>query len=133
MEKIKAINNDADLDAAMSRIDELFRKYPDILEAGPGSAAYDELSAISDLVIAYEDIHYPIEPLTLAQAIEIGMEDAGMTPDDLTPCLGSREAVAEVLAGRREVTPEMAQALYESLNIDVRGLLGQPTSPTLNS
>ena len=52
-----------------------------------------------------------------------------MHPQDLIPCIGSRDAVAEVLAGQREVTPEMAQALYERLDIDVRDLLGQPTIP----
>ena len=129
MTKITAINNDDDLNAAIARIDELFREFPNILDNEPGNPQYDELNFISDLVIAYEDIHYPIPDMSPGMAIKGRMENLEMHPQDLIPCIGSRDAVAEVLAGQREVTPEMAQALYERLNIDVRDLLGQPTTP----
>ena len=128
MVKIKEINNDADLAAAVARIDELFKAYPNILEAGLGNPEYDELNALSDLVIDYEDEHYPIEPPTPAGAIEFWMDQSNLSADDLLPCIGSREMVDEVLAGQREVTPEMAEALYEKLNIDVRDLLGKTLS-----
>ena len=129
MTKITAINNDDDLNAAIARIDELFREFPNILDNEPGNPQYDELNLISDLVIAYEDIHYSIPDMSPGMAIKGRMENLEMHPQDLIPCIGSRDAVAEVLAGQREVTPEMAQALYERLNIDVRDLLGQPTIP----
>ena len=129
MAKISEINNDEELAAAMARVDELFKEYPEILEAGPGNPEYDELNALTDLVIAYEDIHYPIPDPPANSVIEFWMDHRSLTPDDLIPCIGSREEVAEVLAGQREITPEMAQALYKRLDIDVRDLLGQPTTP----
>ena len=132
MARITEINNDADLAAAMARVDELFKAYPNILEEGTTNPKYDELNALSDLVIAYEDIHYPIPDMSPGMAVLGRMENLGMNPDDLVPCIGSREAVDEVLAGQREVTLEMAQALYERLDIDVRDLLGQPAPPTGN-
>ena len=132
MARITEINNDADLATAMARVDELFKAFPDILEAGPGNPEYEELNALSDLVIAYEDIHYPIPDMPPGMAILGRIENLEMTPDDLIPCIGSREMVHEVLSGQQEVTVEMAQALYENLNIDVRHLLGQPTAPAAN-
>ena len=130
MGKITEIKNDADLAAAVAQIDELLSSYPDILSAGPGNPEYDELDALSDLVVAYEDIHCPIPDMLPGKAIKGRMENLEIHADDLVPCIGSQEKVAEVLDGRREVTPEMAQALYERLNIDVRDLLGQSTTPT---
>ena len=127
------ISNDSEMDAAMARVEELFRTYPHILDAGPGNPQYDELRRLTDLVLEYDDEHYPIPDPPPHGAIEFWMDQLNLTVDDLVPCIGSQEAVAEVLAGRREVTPEMAQALYESLNIDVRDLLGQPASPAPNS
>ena len=132
MAKIMVIDNDADLDAAKARIDELFKAHPNILEAGPGNPEYDELNAIADLVIAYEDIHYPIPDPTPAGAIEFWLDHWNLTPDALVPCLGSRELAEEVLAGQREVTSEMAKALFEGLNIDVRDLANKTTTPSAN-
>ena len=128
MAKITAINNDADLNAAIARVDELFKTHPNILEAGPGNPEYDELNTLSDLVIAYEDIHYPIPDPPPRGVIEFWMDQRNLAVEDLVPCIGSREAADEVLAGQREVTPEMAQALYEHLDIDVRDLVGQDSA-----
>lgn len=128
MAKITAINNDADLKAAIARVDELFRTYPSILDSEPGNPEYDELNALSDLVIAYEDIHYPIPDPPPRGAIEFWMDQRNLTVDDLIPSLGSREAVEALLAGQQEVTPEMAQALYKYLDIDVRDLVPQDSA-----
>ena len=123
MAKIPAINNDDDLAAAGARVDELFKANPDILTAGADNPEYSELNAIADLVFAYEDIHCPMEEPTPAARVQGSMDALGLTEEDLIPILGRREVVAEVLAGRREVTPAMAAALYELLGIEVRDLL----------
>lgn len=129
MGRITEINNDTDLASAMARVDELLKAYPDILEAGPGNTDYDELNELSDLVIAYEDVHCPFPDVSPGMAVLGRVENLEMSPDDLIPCIGSREMVDEVLAGQRAVTPEMAQSLYEQLGIDVRDLVGQPITP----
>ncbi len=123
MAKITAVNNDADLDAAVARVDELFKANPDILDAGPGNPEYEELNAIADLVFAYEDIHCPIPEPSPAGRIQGRMDALGLFEDDLIPFLGSRETVAAVLEERQEVTPDMAAALSKLLGIEVRDLL----------
>lgn len=123
MAQIPAINNDDDLAAAVARVDELFKANPDILTAGADHPEYIELNAIADLVLAYEDLHYPIPDPPPGAFIEYELERLALPPEALIPAIDSREVVAEALAGRQEVTPEMAAALYELLGIEVRDLL----------
>ena len=117
MTRINAINDDADLDAALERIGELLR-YPE------GSPESDELDELSELVIAYEAIHYPIPAPAPVGAIKCRMEDLSLGKDDLIPLMGSREAVDQVLTGERAITPAMAQELHQLLGIDLELLLG---------
>ena len=118
MNRIKTINDDTDLDAALERIGELLR-YPE------GSAESEELDELSELVIAYEAIHYPIPAPTSVEAIKCRMEDYSLSRDDLIPIMGSREAVEKVLAGEMSITLEMAQGLHRLLGIDLELLLGE--------
>lgn len=122
MADIQPIMNDQDFQRAFVRLGEIF-------DAEPGTPEGDERAALADLVVAYDDEHYPITDPQPRGVIEFWMDQRNLTLDDLIPCIGSPEVVTEVLAGEREVTPEMAQALYERLNIDVRDLLGEPTTP----
>lgn len=116
MTRIKAINNDADLDAALERIGELLRCPED-------SPEEEELLFLSDLVEAYEAIHYPIPDPTPAGVVQGRLDALGLTEDDLVPCLGSREMVDAVLAGRHDITPAMAQELHRLLGIELELLL----------
>ena len=125
MATIKSIQSEQEYRAALARIWEIFH-------AEPGTPEGDELDSLADLVEVYEDIHYPIPDMPPGMAILGRIENLEMSPDHLIPCIGSREMVDEVLAGQREVTVEMAKALYEKLHIDVRHLLGQPTAPAAN-
>lgn len=121
----RSIQTEEEFDRAVARLWELF-------DAEPGTPEWEEKTELADMVEAYDDEHYPIEPLTLARTIVVRLEDAGLTPDALIPCIGSRELVNEVLAGQREVTPQVAEALYQKLNIDVRDLLPQHSTPPAN-
>ena len=103
---------------AVARIDQIFH-------AEPGTPEGDELVALWDLAEAYEAVHYPMKDPTPVAAIEFRMDQANLTLDDLAPCLGSRELAAAVLAGQQEITPAMAQALYDRLDIDILDLLPQ--------
>jgi len=58
---------------ALERIDTL-------MDAASGSPEQDELLALSILVEAYEDEHYPISPPNLIEAIKYRMEKAGLLP-----------------------------------------------------
>ena len=119
MPEVKPIHTDADLDAALGRIGEL-------LKSEPGSPEYDELSAVSDMVEAYEDNHHPIGLPSIIGVIEYHMDQHGLTVDDLIPLIGSSQKVAEVLSGRRDITMPMARALHQHWGISAEVLLQKP-------
>lgn len=118
MPQITAINNDDDLDAALARVGPLLR-------AAEGTPESAELDSLSKLIQEYEAIHYPMGEPTPAGRVQGRMDALGLTEEDLVPVLGNREMVDAVLASQQEVTPAMADALYELLAIDVRDLLPQ--------
>ena len=119
MSSIKPIRTDEDLDAALARMEEIF-------DAEPGSAEDDELGVLLGLVEYYEGKHYPIEFPDPISSIEIRMEQQGLTPDDLIPCIGSPAEVKAVLSRRRDITMPMARALYRRLGIPADALLQEP-------
>ena len=120
MPSIKVINNDADLDAALERIGELLR----CPEDSPEEA---ELLALSDLVEAYEAIHYPIPEPTPAGVVQGRMDALGLFEDDLARHPGSTEVASGILAGEITISPELAESLHEFLGIPVEDLLPEAT------
>ena len=54
------------------------------------------------------------------------MEQAGLSPRDLLPFIGSRAKVSAVLSGKRAITTPMARALHEHLGIPADVLLRRP-------
>lgn len=119
MSTIKPIRTDADHEAALERIGEL-------MDAKPGTPRGDELDVLVDLVEHYEEKHVPMGTPSAVAAIEFRMEQAGLTPRDLAPFIGSRAKVSEVLSGKRPLTMRMARALHEHLGIPAAVLLQQP-------
>lgn len=120
MADAKKIRTDAELDAALARIG-------DLLKANLGDAEYDELNVLSDLVEAYEDKHYPIALPSVIAAIEFHMDQHGLNPDDLTPLIGSKQKVLEVLSGKQDITMPMARALHKHWRISAEVLLQEPS------
>lgn len=121
MVAVHPIRTEEDYEAALARVDDIF-------EAQPGTSEGDELDVLTDLIIVYEDKHYPIGPPSLLEAIEFCMEQRGLTRDDLVPLIGSRQKVAEVLSGRRDITMPMARALHKQLGIPAESLLQGPSA-----
>ncbi|HEV2983165.1 MAG TPA: hypothetical protein VGX46_02200 [Vicinamibacterales bacterium] len=118
MSKIKAIRNDADYDAALVRIDAL-------MNAEPGTPEGEELDVLTDLVEHYEEKHVPMGFPSAIAAIEFRLEQAGLSPRELIPFIGSRAKVSEVLSGKRQLTMPMARALHEHFGIPADVLLQQ--------
>ena len=129
MVAVKPIRTEADYDAAVARIGEL-------MDAAPGTPEGEELDLLGDLVILYESRHVKKELPTPTAAIEFRMEQAGLTPRDLAPFIGSRAKVSEVLSGKRDITMSMARALHKHLGISADVLLqkqGATVDPTFDS
>ena len=120
MTKIKAINNESDVDAALERIGELLRCPED-------SPEEEELLFLSDLVEAYEAIHYPIPDPSPAGYVQGRLDALGLSEDDLATHLGSSEIASGILSGKRDITAELAESLHQYLGIPVADLLPQST------
>ena len=108
---------------ALERIEELL---PLVLEDTPANDKNAvELSLMSDLVIGYEKEHYPIEKPTVAELIELSLEEKGMTQKQLASEIGvSPSRVNDYVSGRSEPTLKIASLLCRVLNIAPAAMLG---------
>ena len=122
MVQFTQILTEEDYNRALTRMDEIF-------QANIGTPEGDERDTLFNLIEEYENEHYPIDPPGVIGAIEFYMDQHGLTEDDLIPLIGSRQKVIEVLAGKRNITVSMAQALHKRLGISTETLLQEtPTS-----
>ena len=71
---------------ALSRIEELLPLVDDSTPANDKNAV--ELTLLSDVVIAYEKEHYPIGKPTVAELIELSLEEKGLTQKQLANEIG---------------------------------------------
>ena len=126
MTDIKPIRSERDYEAALVRIAEL-------MDAETDSPEGDELDVLVDLVELYESKYVPMGLPSPIGAIEFRMEQAALCPADLTPFIGSRAKVSEVLSGKRSITTAMARDLDEHLGIPADVLLQQPDFDPANS
>ncbi|HXV59310.1 MAG TPA: ImmA/IrrE family metallo-endopeptidase [Vicinamibacteria bacterium] len=121
MGRIKAIRSEADYNTALARIETL-------MDAEPGTPEGEELDVLADLVEHYEEKHVPMGFPSPVAAIEFRLEQAGLTPRDLIPFLGSRAKVSEVLSRKRSLTMPMARSLHKHLGIPAEVLLQPPSA-----
>ena len=88
---------------ALARIEELLPLVDDSTPANNKNAV--ELSIMSEIVIAYEKDHFPIEKPTIAQLIELALEEANMSQKQLANEIGvSPSRINDYLSGRAEPT-----------------------------
>ena len=120
--ELKAIRTKQDYDEALARVDELMCALPDSAEAR-------ELDLLADLVVSYEEQHVPMGYPSPVEAIEFCMDQRGLKPRDLVPCIGSRSKVSEVPSGKRQITMPLARAHCQNLDIPAAALLGRPSDP----
>lgn len=118
---IKPIRTNIDYTAAMARISELTKGDPDSLS----NSQFDELEILTTLADAYENIHHKIEAPDPVEAIKFRMEQQGLQDEDLTPILGQRSRVSEVLNKKRRLSLTMIRKLNEQLNIPFESLLSE--------
>ena len=110
-------------DFAMERVEELLPLVDDNTPANDKNAV--ELSMMSDIVIAYEKEHYPIEKPTVAELIELSLEEKGMTQKQLANEIGiSPSRINDYISGRSEPTLRIARLLCRLLNIQPSAMLG---------
>ena len=92
-----SIRDNAHLDEAIAVIDRL-------LDRQPRSVAQEEyLSALTDLVEIYENVHVAIPSTSGVEALRYLMEEHELTQADLVTLFGTPSIVSEVLSGKRRL------------------------------
>lgn len=107
---IRPIRTDDEHDAALRRVEELW-------QAPDGSAESDELEVLAMLIDAYEDTRWPIEVPDAVDVLRYVMDQRSMSASDLTPFIGHRGHVYDILNRRRRLSLTMIQRLHEGLHI----------------
>lgn len=108
---------------ALERVEELLPLVDDNTPVNDKKAV--ELTMMSDIVIAYEKEHYLIEKPTVAELIELSLEEKGMTQKQLAQEIGiSPSRVNDYISGRSEPTLKVARLLCQILNIQPAAMLG---------
>ena len=83
------------------------------------------LSILSDVVIEYEKEHFPIEKPTVAELVELSLEEKNMTQKQLAEEIGvSPSRISDYVNGRAEPTLKIASSLCKVLDIHPAAMLG---------
>ena len=114
--EIKPIKNEADYQAALAEIEQLFDALPDTPEG-------HRLEVLTTLVEVYEDKHYNLPMPDPIEAILYHLESRGLSRRDLEAYIGSRARVSEVLNRKRPLTMEMIRNLHKGLGIPAEVLI----------
>lgn len=90
----------------------------------PTSQESVELSIMSNIVEEYEQQHYPIGRLTIAEVIKQGLKDKGMTQKELAEAVGlSTSRISDFTKGRSEPTLATAGAICKVLGVMPEAML----------
>ena len=109
--------SEAEYKKASARIEELLKIVND--KTSEDNPNLQELISLSDLVENYENEHYPIGTPSLKDVIELRMFERKLKQKNLAELLDTKPArISEYLNGKRDITMEIARALYKKLNID---------------
>ncbi len=117
--KVKVIKNDAELDAAIERLEALAME-----NAEPTGEIAEEMELLSLVIADYENKYYPIDKPTPIEAIQFIMEQRDLKVKDIAPCFGSTARAYAVLSGSRGLSLNMIRRLHETLHIPADCLIG---------
>ena len=108
---------------ALARIEELLPLVDDNTPANDRNAV--ELTLMSDVVIEYEKEHYPIGKPTVAQLIQLSLEEKNMSQKQLASQIGvSQSRISDYVSGRAEPTLKIARLLCMTLGLSPAAMLG---------
>ena len=112
---INSIRTAAEYEAALVRID-------DLIHAPPGSPEELELDRVSCLVESYEAVHYPIPEPSQAAMLDFMLDQKMLSRRHLLPLAGTPARLDDMLAGRTEIPPAMAEAIAEQTGFPIATL-----------
>ena len=110
-------------ETALARIEELL---PFVNENTPiNDHRAIELKIMSDIVIEYETLHFPIGTPSLAEVIKLRLEEEKMTQRVFANKIGvSPSRVSEYLNGKSEPSLKIARSISQILHIEPSIMLG---------
>lgn len=101
---------------ALQRVEELLPLVSDETPSDDSKAT--ELSMMSDIIIEYEDVHYPIAKPTVAELIKDGLKEMKLTQKQLASKLGvSPTRVNDFTTGKAEPSLALAGNICRILHI----------------
>ena len=107
---------------ALDRIEQLLPLVTDETSVNDRNAI--ELTLMSDIVEAYEKKHFPIGKPTVAELIELSLDEKRMSQKQLAEQIGiSPSRISDYIAGRAEPTLKIARMLCRVLNITPAAML----------
>ena len=108
---------------AIERIEELLPIVDDQTSANDRNAV--ELALLSEIVIEYETLIFPIEKPTIAELIDLALEERKMTQKELAREIGvSPSRINDFITGRAEPSLKIAKRLCVTLGITASAMLG---------
>jgi HTH-type transcriptional regulator/antitoxin HigA len=110
---LASIKSDDQLQEAQKVLDRLLARG----ELNSGEEMY--LDALSDLVAAYEDDHYAIEPASDADMLRHLMEAKGVTQARLSRDTAvPKSTISEILAGKKRLSRQMIRKFADYFRVD---------------
>ena len=116
---IHPIRDDKDYEKALARVDALMELDPEL-----GTPQSDEIEVLALLIEKYEEKQWHISEPDPIDAIKFRMEQMGLAQKDLTPYIGSKSKVSEVLNRKTGLSLPMIKKLYAGLHIPLEDLVG---------
>jgi HTH-type transcriptional regulator / antitoxin HigA len=111
---LASIKSDEQLQAAQRVMDQILAQG----EIKGGEEMY--LEALSDLVAAYEDEHFPIEPASDADMLRHLMDAKGVTQAQLSRDTAvPKSTISEILAGKKQFSRQMIRKFAGYFGVDV--------------
>jgi HTH-type transcriptional regulator / antitoxin HigA len=108
---------------ALERIEELLPLVTDDTPINDRKAI--ELQIMSDIVIEYEECHFPIGNPSLSDVVKMRLEQESMSQRTFAKKIGvSPSRVSEYLTGKSEPTLKIARNISKILNIEPSIILG---------
>ena len=113
----------AQYEYAMKRVEELL---PLTEDGVTNENSLDiELSIMSDLIIEYETLNFPIEKPSIADLIALALEEKNMTQKELAQKIGvSPSRINDFITGRAEPSIRIARQLCMTLGITASAMMG---------
>ena len=111
--QVRPILNEADYDAALIRMNELW-------DAPRGTPDGEEGNILFLMTHQYEEKHYLIKPMDPIEHIRHQMEERGLKQKDLIGKIGTKSRVSEVLNYKKKLTLDMIRVLSVFLDIPFR-------------